>query len=229
MADSRPGDRVASDQSEDETAPALRIDDFLPDPDVSVRRHVVVDATPEASIDAVRAMNFARMGPLVRLLSWIRAVPMDVERRRRGDPSPDEWDPPTLDRLAETADAPWMLLDATATELVVGAVGKPWRPAIEWASVEPEAFADFDETGWAKIAFSFVAHPYGRNRTLLSYDVRTTLTDPESRRRFRRYWTVVGVGAAYLMRQALRTAKRDAERSTPPREPISIPIQAPEK
>lgn len=59
-------------------------------------------------------------------------------------------------------------------------------------AVEPDVFASFDRTGFAKIAFNLRAAPYGATSSILTMETRVALTDPRSRRRFRRYWALIG-------------------------------------
>ncbi len=49
-------------------------------------------------------------------------------------------------------------------ELVFGAVGKFWQPAIEWRDVPVADFSGFEEPGWGKIATNFSLPAYGAAR-----------------------------------------------------------------
>jgi len=105
----------------------------------------------------------------------------------------------------------WTKLDeAPGEEFVVGAVGKFWRPSIEWRDVAPDEFADFDEPGYAKLAIGISVRPYGARRSLLTYEARTATTDDRARRNFRRYWRLVGPFAGYLMSTALDRSAAEA-------------------
>jgi hypothetical protein len=48
----------------------------------------------------------------------------------------------------------------------------------------------------------------------ITYEARTATTDESSRRRFRRYWTLIGPFAGYLMGTVLDTVTADLERTT---------------
>ncbi len=79
-----------------------------------------------------------------------------------------------------------------------GAGGRAWlagqAPAVKAASsaAAAEQFAGFDEPGFAKIAESTRVDPYGDRFSIVTVDSRVALTDEDSRRRFRRYWLMMG-------------------------------------
>jgi hypothetical protein len=99
------------------------------------------------------------------------------------------------------------------------AVGKFWQPVIEWRDVPRAEFNGFAEPGWwGTIASNFSVLPYGERSTLLSYECRTLTTDPESRRRFLRYWWVIRPPlVGHIMRATATTIKADAEAAAGPR------------
>jgi hypothetical protein len=65
-----------------------------------------------------------------------------------------------------------------------------------------ERFAGFNEAGFAKIAESTRVDPYGERFSIVTVESRVCLTDVNSRRRFRRYWLLLGPFMR-LMRPAL--------------------------
>lgn len=188
----------------------MLIDEYLPEYDVTVSRHAIVEADPETTYRAALSADLLDTGPLVRALGWLRVAPTAVLERARGKqpkPMPDRF---TVADLGETEE--WVQLDEEPDEEVVfGSVGRFWRPDIEWRPVEADEFADFGESGYGKVALNLSVRPYGEGRTLLSYEARTATTDADSRRRFRRYWRLVGPFAGYLMTKALERIAADAE------------------
>lgn len=189
---------------------SLLIDRYLPEYDVTTVRHRVVEADPETTYDAMLEADLTEMGPLVRALGWLRVAPTALLERVRGTRSE-----PTLETLtfADVADVEgWIrLAESPGRELVLGAVGRFWRPAIEWREVDPDAFADFDEPRYAKLALSLSVRPHGEGHTLVSYEARTATTDADAERRFRRYWRLIGPFAGYVMSRALSRIAADAE------------------
>jgi hypothetical protein len=143
--------------------------------------------------------------PLLAASMWIRVLPA----RLLGKAAP----PPPRLVMAEKIGLPgWLLLgEQPNREIAFGAVGRFWRPVIEWRDVAPADFVGFAEPGWGKIAANFSMAPYGASHTLLSYQCRTTTTDPDARRRFMRYWWLIRQFVAHIMRATLNAIKADAE------------------
>ena len=184
------------------------IDEQLPRYDVVLAEHRVVDADPRTTLAAARDLDFLTIHtPLLDAAMWARGLP----DRMRNRPTP----PLTKLTLADGTGLPgWLSLgEREDSEVAFGAVGKFWQPGIEWRDVPAGEFADFDEPGWGKIACNFTVLPYGAGRTLLTYECRTSTTDPASRRRFARYWWLIRPFVAHIMRATLATIAATAVRS----------------
>ena len=184
----------------------MLIDTAMPVFDVVLAEHVLVQADPATTYQAVRSLDFLTVRtPLVSTAMWLRGLPA----RLSGKPA----EPPAKLVLADGDPLPgWLVLGETpGRELAFGAVGRFWQPDIEWRDVPREEFAGFAEPGWGKIAADFAVLPYRAGATLLTYECRTATTDPESRRRFQRYWWLVRPFVAHIMRATLRTVQANAE------------------
>ncbi|WP_423747396.1 hypothetical protein V5735_24635 (plasmid) [Haladaptatus sp. SPP-AMP-3] len=191
----------------------MRLDGQLPRFDVTERRHVVVDASPETTYAAMKSLDFARMGPVVEALGELRRLPERIAAALAGTAQPETPESVTMNDVAESDE--WVqLAEEPGEEFVFGAVGKFWRPSIEWVEIEPDEFAEFDRPGYAKLAIGFSVRPYGTDRALLTYEARTATTDAAARRRFRLYWSVIGPSAGFLMGRALARIKAGAESAT---------------
>ncbi|MFB6166022.1 MAG: hypothetical protein ABEJ31_12750 [Haloarculaceae archaeon] len=188
----------------------MSIDEFLPTYDATQRRHVVVDADPETTYEAVLHADLTKTGSAVAALSWLRALPARLDAELSGAPAPE---PPASLTFADMADSDeWVVLaEEPGEEFVAGAVGRFWQPVIEWRSVTPDEFRAFDEPGYAKLALNLSLRPYGEGRTLVSYEARTAGTDADASRLFDRYWGLIGPFAGLLMSRALSRIKADAE------------------
>jgi hypothetical protein len=173
---------------------------------------VVVMAPPEIVYDAVVQLDFLRL-PLIRALFAIREIPARTWRRVTGEPGM----PSTpRGRLVELLDVGAFILlgERPGREIVLGAVGRPWRPDYDPIHLTPSSFAGFADPGFAKIVWSWMVKPIGSGQTLLVVEWRTQLTDEDARSHFRRYWTIVSRGVRLLARLALGRIKVDCERMT---------------
>ncbi|MFE9650325.1 hypothetical protein ACFYO0_40740 [Streptomyces sp. NPDC006365] len=193
------------------TGRPLLLDGVLPEFRFARLESTAIAAAPGAVFEAARELDLLSVhAPLFDAALWVRGMP-DKLLGRTPPPLPSMRVAELFD-LASKGEQPWLPLgEVPGRELVFGAVGKVWRPSIEWRWIAPEDFTAFDEPGWAKMAASFVVHPYGERRALLSYEARTACTDPESAARFRRYWTLVSGGVGIVLRATLRAVKEAAE------------------
>jgi hypothetical protein len=188
------------------------LDEVLPRSDVAVVHTRVVPGPPEAAYRAVLDADFYRI-PLVRALMELRGLPGRLTRAdRRGRPAPAA----RSFRIPDLASAGWAVLaERPGEELVLGTVARPWELAGSAVSLPgPAEFAAFDRPGHARIVLAVRADPHGRD-SLLHVETRVALTDEASRRRFQRYWWVVGPFSALIRLVALRRVARDLSRSAP--------------
>lgn len=198
----------------------LLIDQFLPTYDVGVVHADVFRAAPAQCYLVASELDLFQT-PLIRTLIGIRGLPQraasTVTRRRTTT---------TLDasrrtfRFRDMVDLGWISLGETpGVELVLGQVSRPWKGVAVSTQVPttPEQFRSFDEPGFAKIATSIRVDPYGNESSVLTMDTRVALTDDTSRRRFRRYWLIIGPFSALIRRMALRLLATELRRSAPGR------------
>ncbi|MDP9989508.1 hypothetical protein J2S98_004698 [Arthrobacter oryzae] len=187
--------------------PRLLRDRFLPGGyDLSLV-HADVFRAPPAEYEAALEMDLFQ-APLARVLLGIRALPQRVEgavKGRRRSPGPAESQ--STFRLKGMASAGWILLGETpGTEIVLGQVSPPWKsvaPSAD-APTTPAQFARFSQSGYAMIAAGLRIDPYGTGSSILTVETRVIATDEASRRRFRRYWALVGPFSSLIRRMALR-------------------------
>ena len=187
----------------------LLIESEMPTFDATIAEHAIVAADPITTFHAARALDFLTVRtPLLAVSMWIRGLP---ERWSGKAPLP---------RLvvADGGLPGWLVLgERPNREIAFGAVGKFWQPVIEWRDVPRAEFNGFAEPGWGKIAANFCVLPYGERSTLLSYECRTVTTDPESRRRFLRYWWLIRPFVGQIMRATVKQIKANAEAAAGPR------------
>ena len=186
---------------------AMLIESVMPDADASIAVHAIVSADPASTYQAAHDLDFltVRTPAVLTAAMWLRGLPERL--RAKASPAPPRW------RLEDIGSMPgWPLIgERPGVEIAFGAVGRFWRPVIDWLPVSPEDFPAFIAPGWGKIAANFSVTGYGEQHTLLSYQCRTVTTDPDSRRRFRRYWWLIRPFVAHIMRATVNTIKAEAE------------------
>jgi hypothetical protein len=197
--------RILGWSGRDAEGPVTLLDGLLPEYEFSEVHRVLVSATPERALEAVKRATLGEM-PLVRPLFVMRSLPARLAGRRRL-PS---------DRVAalykQMSRFLVLLAEEPGREVVLGGIGQMWRlsggtsPAFRNAS----AFIGFWEPGYAKVAMSFVAVPRD-GRTELGTETRVLTTDPASRHAFGRYWRVIRPWSGLIRRSWLRAARRRAE------------------
>lgn len=180
----------------------MPLDLHLPQYDVREFHSLTIDAPPERVIAAGRELR-GDDSPLFVALMGLRSLPALLRGRRISYSRP---------LVGEFARAGFFALEERPDELVLGVVGRFWRPSGGVRQMEPAEFGAFAEPGWAKAAFNFRALPAAGGATRLTTETRVLCTDPVSRRRFRRYWRIVHPGSAAIRIAWLRAIRRRATR-----------------
>ena len=170
----------------------MLLDRVLPEFDATRIEHAVVPGELGPVYQAVRRADFIqawRRSPAVRLLFGARslgerAVAAIGRRPFEEPPAPESM------RLADLpSHGEWVLLgEDPPHEIAFGTIGRFWTGETAWESIDAREFAAFDLPGLAKVACNFSLRPYGKGRTLVSYECRTRATDAASRAGFLRYW-----------------------------------------
>jgi len=179
------------------------LDQFMPNSEVAERHEIVVSAPAELTMAAARETDIFR-SPLVRAIFAARTLPA-----RFGGAAPRR--PASL--LSETLALGWgVLSEERGRFIVLGAVTQPWRANVIFRGLAPEAFAPFDEPGYAKIAWTQQAIPLGPSTSRFRTETRVTTTDARSRTRFRRYWSLFSPGILLIRLASLKLVRAEAER-----------------
>lgn len=196
--------RAGARGSRPESRAGLLIERFMPACEVAERHEIQVNAPAEYTFAAARDMDVNR-STLVRAIFALRTLP---SRWRRELPAR-----PSTPLLAETLALGWRILaEIPDREIAVGAVTQPWRPDVEFRGVDPDAFAGFEEPGYAKIVWTLEAEPLDPTTSRFRTETRVSTTDPRSRRLFRRYWALLSPGILLIRRESLKLVKAEAER-----------------
>jgi hypothetical protein len=179
------------------------LDHFMPMYDVVERHHVRVAAP--ADLTLATACDMELLGsPVPYALIRVRELLLGARPGHRPDPR---------GLLDEVRALGWVVLaETTGRELVVGAVTRPWEANVTFRSIAPEAFAEFAEPGYVKIAWTLRADPVGATASIFRTETRVVATDAAARRRFRTYWAWLSPGIILIRLAFLSPLKTQAER-----------------
>jgi hypothetical protein len=194
----------------------MLIDRYLPKFDETHICEASVAASPAEVYAAIRTINLR--DPLVDALFAVRELPLRIKRRLRGERPPAA--PPHVTFGSITTAGPgWVqLAEEPDVELVIGSVGRFWRKDYGGRPVLAEDFIPFRDPGYAKLAISLAVRPAG-DGSILRYEARTATTDEAARRTFRRYWRLIVLGVALVMRRVVDRIKTAAEEKAATTEP----------
>jgi len=186
----------------------LMIAKFLPVPSLREVDHVAVAAAPGKAWPAARAVDLARM-PFVRFLFEARVLPDRARALLRG------LEQPALESIGvesvEKSEGPGFMIlgEEPGREVVVGAVGRFWKPRIEWADITPDQFAGFAQPGWGKVAWCIRVDPREAGGSWITFEVRVGATDAASLGKFKPYWRLIGRFSRAIRRSALKRVARE--------------------
>jgi len=179
------------------------LDVFMPNYDVVERHSVAVEAPAETTLQAAAEMDLGKSLPVRAIFKGrellLGSKPDSVVRPRGA--------------LALMKSIGWgVLAELPGREIVLGGVTKPWEPNPAFRAVPPDEFAKFNEPGYVKIVFTLRADGAGEGHSIFRTETRAIATDPISRNKFRRYWTLLSPGIITIRRFMLSTVKREAAR-----------------
>jgi molybdenum cofactor cytidylyltransferase len=180
---------------------------WMPAYDVRASYAVDVQANEAAVYRAVLETNLAD-SIIARVLMAIRSLghPSAVSSFRFGE-------------LPERGSF-FVLADDPPREIVAGVIGRFWAMRGNVCEGDRHSFRDPLAPGTAKAAWNFRVDrtPVGCR---LTTETRVLCADDESRRSFRRYWTVVGPFSGVIRREALRLIRDQAQYMSSPSSQLS--------
>jgi len=183
------------------TTTPSRLDRFLPRYDAVEHHEIGVDAPVAAAWAAARGLDLAR-SPVVAALLAVRGIPGMLTGKRTI--------PRHVGLDAIVANGFVVLAEDPPHELVLGVVGRFWQPTSGIRSVTADEFDDFDEPGFAKGVWNFAVRADGPDRSVVATETRVHCTDATARRRFLRYWRLIGPFSALIRVLLLRSIARAA-------------------
>src|SRR5262245_16698801 len=185
------------------------IDELLPRFDEVERHERLVRAAPAAVYAALWRADLLS-SPVVRWLLMLRGAPAALLHPRRAARRRSL-------TLGQVLDSHGFVLlgERSGREVALGLVGRFWTLTGERLPLDAPGFVAFDRPGYAKAVWDFRLTPEG-DATRLSTETRILGLDEASRRRFRRYWRVIGPFSGLTRRAILRAVEREASRRAAP-------------
>lgn len=187
--------------------PMAFLDHYLLHFDAVIRQRAVIPADREETFTWLERLDFAQLcQPVARAIEDMRAVPPGiaaVARRARRVP------PGARFMVDDALRRGFVLLEEEPySHLVLGAVGKLWKPSFELLPLDREGFLAFHQAKYVKLVVGFLVAPYGKDRALLRHETRFLATDGSARAHFARSWRVAEPFVGFFMQSALRTLGR---------------------
>jgi hypothetical protein len=178
------------------------LDRFMPKYEVRETHETEVDAPADVTYRVAHEIDLHR-STIVRAIFTGRELLMGAERTKHDHPT---------GFIAEVLSLGWrVLVEEPGRELVMGAVTQPWQANVVFQGLPPEEFPGFSDPGYAKIVWCLAVEPLGPNRSRFRTETRVATTDPDSRSRFRRYWSAVSPGVLLIRYETLRLVRHEAE------------------
>ena len=179
----------------------MDLDDLVPVADHVTRQERVIHAPPSVVWEELHRLKLSAL-PVSLVLSAVRALPVLLSGKGRGG----------LDRtFLDVVPIP-ELSSEEPSAVVYGGVLQAWRltggekpPLLDAAGVR-----EFAEPDWVRIGMEFRLVP-AAGGTRLSSETRVAATDPATRRRFDRYWLLVGPGSSAIRWEVLTAVALKAE------------------
>lgn len=170
----------------------MLIDEYLPEYHIAKRHETIIQAPAEAIYPLARQLDMSS-SLLIRGLFALRGLPANHLN------------------LAELLKQGFFILkEKENEELVIGLAGRFWTFAGDLQRLNPQAFREFREAGYAKAVWNFSLQPMQEDFTRLSTETRVFCTDNKSLRKFRFYWTFIGPFSGLIRKEMLQVIKQKA-------------------
>ncbi|MGH9857081.1 MAG: hypothetical protein ACRD4B_04465, partial [Acidobacteriota bacterium] len=169
----------------------MLLNTFLPNYLIREIHHFAVRAEPVETYRTICGFDMASV-PWIRALFQLRTI-LDSEPITQLTLR-DAYTKGRFVRLSEVPDE----------ELVVGATGKIWRPSIQFKQVQPEDFANFNQAGYGKVAWSMRCEMRKGGGTLVTFEIRIGATDAYSTAKMKSYFSLIGPFSRAIRRSVFK-------------------------
>ena len=181
------------------------LDRILPTPRLLEVDSIDLAVPPERAWELLRHGDLGRSA-VIRALFSIRTLPGRLTGRQSDAPRL------SIDELVSSVARPGfqVLHDEPPREVVVGAIGKVWKPEIPFFHVaSAEDFAAFYDPDFVRVAWSLELAALGERDTRVTFELRVDATDEDSWKKFRAYFLVVGPASRFIRRSLLASLARE--------------------
>jgi hypothetical protein len=186
----------------------MLIDEYLPIYHESERHGLAIRAPAHAVYAALRTADLGGH-PVTKALMTLRSLPAVVAAPRDAAARLARLRTRSRITLDDVLRHGFVRLDEDpGRELLLGVVGRFWRPTGNIETCDAARFRGPLEPGKAKAAWNFVVHAQGRHATLLTTETRVHCSDAAALRSFRRYWLVVRPFSGLIRRLMLESIGR---------------------
>lgn len=186
------------------------LDKFLPKYEFNEIHTVKVDAPLERVFTAMKELTPAELSPLIFWMLDLRNLPAKLMGKT--PPNVMQQSKPFLEQMYEGGFLP--LAEAADSEIVFGMVGQPWKltGGEEPEVPNPQAFLDFADPAFAKIAANLAVTVDKEGCIHCSTETRIHVPEPDTRRKFAFYWRIISMGSGWIRVLWLGAIKRKAEK-----------------
>ena len=180
----------------------MLIEEFMPEYDM-VEHHEADVAAPTDEVYAAAVGLDLSKTRWSRLLFMVRGVPHLLTGKFKPSSSfgLEQFEAMGFVKLKEDI----------GTELVLGTVGRFWRPTSGMERIRAEDFKTFDRPGYAKAVMNLRVEPSDGGSTLIT-ETRVQCTSEEAHKKFKAYWTLIGPFSGFIRTEMLRAIRNSAER-----------------
>ena len=120
---------------------------------------------------------------------------------------------PQVTRLDDFKDFGFSVLEKEPPRhLVLGLVGRFWRPTGDPIPTTLEEFLTFDRAGYAKAVWGFALRHRAADVTEVRTETRVMMVDESATAAFRRYWALIAPFSGVVRSEILRLLRRSAGR-----------------
>lgn len=173
----------------------------MPTYDISEKHETIVCASSETVYAALNSFDFNKSA-VVRRLFQLRGLAVQNSRDAAAQIL-------TLRDMTKFGFA--ILGEKPNEEILLGLIGKFWKPAGDLQRVKAEDFSGFHKSGYAKATWNFTLMKHAPQEICLTTETRVQCLDKASRQSFSFYWTFIKPFSGWIRREALRLIKQKAE------------------